>query len=371
MTLLVLSILALAGLSLCLSLWAIRRDVPLNWRFALPEALPEVGAPRFETVLDYTAPEGQAHAPAIIQGPVGFSVIWFQGSAEAQPDVDIFASHVTRDGDGWQASAPERHLTRGALADAFEPRQLVVTLGNTIQNDAAPGHLYTTAVSVGGWAMAAIAGVAMGARGPVRASKLNLSPILNRSFLVKSPMVAYGDGSHALPTYFEMGSTYGALVRFDPRGRVRDQRRMTGTGVKPIQPMIVPLDATRALAFLRDFDRSGTLWLSRTSDGGQSWSRAEALEIANPSAPVAALSLGEGRILVAMNDDADHPDVLRLVLSGDEGATWHEVYRFTGEGALRYPMLRRVGDDIALAYSTGGKGGIRVHVFNGPWVAAQ
>ncbi|SHL38674.1 BNR repeat-like domain-containing protein [Roseovarius marisflavi] len=371
MTPLVLSILALAGLSLCLSLWAIRRDVPLNWRFALPEALPKGGAPRFETLLDYTAPEGQAHAPAIVQESGGFSVIWFQGSAEAQPDVDIFASHITRDGDAWQASAPERHLTRGALADAFEPRQLVVTLGNTIQNDAAPGHLYTTAVSVGGWAMAAIAEVAMGARGPVRASKLNLSPILNRSFLVKSPMLAYGDGSHALPAYFEMGPTYGALVRFDPRGRVRDQRRMSGTGVKPIQPMIVPLDATRALAFLRDFDRSGTLWLSRTSDGGQSWSRAEALDMANPSAPVAALALGDGRILMAMNDDADHPDDLRLALSRDEGATWQEVYRFTGEGALRYPMLRRVGDDIALAYSTGGKRGIRVHLFNGLWLAAQ
>ncbi|MDA3856924.1 MAG: exo-alpha-sialidase [Roseovarius sp.] len=366
-----LAILALAGLSLCLSLWAIRRDVPLNWRFARPEALPDGGAPRFETLLEYTTPEGQAHAPAIVQGRDGFSVIWFQGAAEAKPDVDIFAVHFTRESDGWQASEPARHLTREALARAFEPRQLVVTLGNTIQNDAAAGHLYTTVVSVGGWAMAAIADVAMGANGPFRADKLNLSPILNRSFLVKSPMLAYADGSHALPAYFEMGAAYGALVRFDARGRVRDQRRISGTGVKPIQPMIVPLDATRALAFLRNFDRSGTLWSSRTTDGGQSWSRAEALEIANPGAPVAALSLGNGRILMAMNDDADAPDVLRLALSEDEGASWRHLHRFKGEGALRYPMFARVGDDIALTYSTGGKGGIRVHLFNAAWVAAQ
>lgn len=366
-----LAILVLAGLSLCLSLWAIRRDVALDWRFALPEAMPEAGAPRFETVLDYTAPEGQAHAPAILQDAHGFSVIWFQGSAEAQPDVDIFAAHMTREGDGWQVSDPERHLTRGALARAFEPRQLVVTLGNTIQNDTAPGRLYATAVSVGGWAMAAIADVEMGLRGPVRASKLNLSPILNRSFLVKSPMVAYADGSHALPAYFEMGPTYGALVRFDARGRVRDQRRMVGTGVKPIQPMIVPLDQSRAVAFLRDFDRSGCLWLSRTSDGGQSWSRAQALEIANPSAPVAALALGVGRIVMAMNDEADRFDALTLALSEDEGESWRSLHRFTGEGALRYPMLARVGDEIALTYSTNGKRGIRVHLFNAAWVLAQ
>ena len=366
-----LAILVLAGLSLCLSFWAIRRDVPLSWRFARPEVLPDAGAPRFETVLNYTVPEGQAHAPAIVRGRGGFSVIWFQGAAEAKPDVDIFAVHFTRDGEGWKASEPARHVTREALARAFEPRQLLVTLGNTIRNDAAADHLYTTVVSVGGWAMAAIADVAMGANGPVRASKLNLSPLLNRSFLVKSPMLAYADGSHALPAYFEMGATYGALVRLDARGRVRDQRRISGTGVKPVQPMIVPLDATRALAFLRDFDRSGTLWLSRTNDGGQSWSPAEALAIANPGAPVAALSLGNGRILMAMNDDADAPDALRLALSEDEGASWRHLHRFEARGALRYPMLSRVGSDIALTYSTGGKRGIRVHVFNAAWVAAQ
>jgi len=366
-----LAILALAGLSLCLSLWSIRRDVPLNWRFARPEALPDTRTPRFETLLEYTIPEGQAHAPAIVQDGNGFLVIWFQGSAEAKPDVDIFAVHFTREGEVWNGSEPARHLTREALARALEPRQLVVTLGNTIQNDAAPGHLYTTAVSVGGWAMAAIADVATGARGPVRASKLNLSPILNRSFLVKSPMVSYADGSHALPVYFEMGATYGALVRFDARGRVRDQRRMSGSGIKAVQPMIVPLDATRALAFLRDLDRSGTLWLSRTSDGGQSWSPAEALAIANPNAPVAALSLGNGRILMAMNDDADAPDALRLAVSEDEGASWRHVHRFEARGALRYPMLARVGDDIALTYSTDGKRGIRLHLFNAAWVMAQ
>ncbi|WP_297770710.1 exo-alpha-sialidase [uncultured Roseovarius sp.] len=364
-------ILALAALSLCLSVVAMRRDAPLEWRFALPAPLPVAGPARFETVLDYTVPDGQAHAPAIVAREGGFAVLWFQGSAEAQPDVDIYGVEGTRQAEGWRVSDPAPVVTRAWLARAFEPGQLVVTLGNTIENEGRAGHLYTTAVSVGGWAMAAIADVAMGPEGPRHARKLNLSPLLNRSYLVKSPMVAYEDGSHGLPAYFEMGTTYGALVRFDSRGRVRDQRRISAQGAKVIQPMIVPLDRARAIAFLRDFDRSDVLWLSHTKDGGRRWSQAQRTDLPNPSAPVAALGLGQGRVLMAANTDPLEPDAMILSLSEDEGETWRPLHRFDGKGSLRYPMLRRVGEDIVLSYSTGGKQGITAHIFNAAWVTGR
>lgn len=201
------------------------------------------------------------------------------------------------------------------------------------------------------------------------ARKLNLSPVLGRSNLVKSPMVRFADGSTGLPAYFEMGSTFGLLARFDCDGRVRDTRRMAGAG-KPIQPMIVPLSETRAIAFLRDFDPSKKLLVSRTEDGGQSWSTVEASDVFNPSSPVAALGLGEGRILLAVNDLEEAPDTLRLVLSEDEGASWQELKRFEGVGALRYPMLRRLGSgEIVLSYSKGTKQGVVAHLFNQAWVA--
>src|SRR6056297_55784 len=366
-----LAILALAALSLGLSAVAIRRDHPLCWRFALPAPLPATGAGRFRTVLDHRPESGHAHAPAIVPQEDGFGVLWFEGSAEAQPDVDIWAVALRRQGDTWQVSAPAPHLTRAALGRAMVPGQLVVTLGNTIAHDGRPGHLLATVVSVGGWAMAAVADVTMSRAGPVTARKLDLSPILNRSFLVKSPMPAYEDGSHALPAYFEMGPTFGALVRFDEAGRVRDRRWMRSRRARVIQPMIVPLDARRALALLRDFDRSGTLWLSRTGDGGQSWSDPEPADRPNPSAPVAALALGDGRIVMAANDDGAAPDALILSVSEDEGATWRERHRLTGPGTLRYPMLCRVGDEIVLVHSTAGKHGIAAHVFDAGWLAGQ
>lgn len=368
---LALAILALGLLSLGLGAWSVRRDRPPCWRLARPAPVPVSGPGRFETVFEHSLAEGQAHAPAICERPDGFAVIWFEGSAEAQPDVDIHGVEVARRDGGWRVSGPAPVLTRGDLAAVLEPAQLVVTLGNTIEHEGAPGHLLATAVSVGGWAMASVADVAMGRGGAVRARRLDLSPLFNRSFLVRSPMLAYADGTHALPAYFEMGPTFGALVRLDERGRVRDRRRMRAQGTRVIQPMIVALDERRALAFLRDFDRSGVLWLSRTADGGQSWSAPARTARANPSAPVAALSLGRGEILMAANDDPGAPDSLILSLSRDEGTTWREIHRIAGPGMLRYPMLRRAGEEIVLVHSTNAKRGIAVHVFDAAWVARR
>ena len=364
-------ILGLAVISLGLGVWSVRRDVPLDWRFALPEPVEAQGAPVFETVFDYAPATGQAHSPGIALHDDGFSVLWFEGSEEAQADVDIHAARFLRETEGWMRGDTGPLVTRGALGAAMDPRQIVVTLGNTIENEARPDALFATVASVGGWAMASIVDLRMAGGQPAQARKLTLSPFLNRSHLVKSPMVAYADGSMALPAYFEMGSTYGVLVRFDGEGRVRDTRRIAGAG-KPIQPMVVPLSETRAVAFLRDFDPSHRLLISRTEDGGQNWSPVVATEVANPSSPVAALGLGGARILMAVNDVADRPELLRLVLSEDEGETWRVLRSFEGDGALRYPMLRRLrSGEIVLSYSKGTKRGVVAHVFNPAWIEAQ
>ncbi len=358
--------LLLAGVSVALSLWAIARDRPLEWRFAVPEPVAPEGAPFFGTVLNYAPESGQAHSPGIVVEEGGFRVLWFEGSAEAQADVDVLGARFEPVDGVWQQTETGPYLTRAGLSKAMEPAQIVVTLGNTIENEARPGGLWATVASVGGWAMASIVDVARD--GPAR--RLDLSPVLGRSNLVKSPMVAFADGSMGLPAYFEMGSTFGLLARFDENGRVRDTRRMAGWG-KPIQPMIVPLSQTRAVAFLRDFEQSKKLLVSRTEDGGQSWSPVAPREVFNPSSPVAALALGDGRILMAMNDLEDAPDVLRLVLSEDEGESWRELGCFEEAGALRYPMLRRLGSgEIVLSYSKGTKRGVMVHVFNQAWVEA-
>ena len=366
------AIAGLAGLSLLLTAWAAWRDSPPVWRFAAAQDIAMTpGPPRLETVFDYRVEEGQAHSPAILLRKDGFELLWFEGSHEAQADVDIHHARFRKSADGWQEVARGARITRGGLGSAMIPRQLVVTLGNTVENDARDEGVFATVVSVGGWAMASIADVTMGPDGPVEARKLNLSPFLNRSHLVKSPMVRFADGSHGLPAYFELGAAHGVLVRFDERGRVRDTARMAGSG-KPIQPMIVPFTARDAVALLRDFEPSGKLLQSRTTDGGRTWSPALPTDLHNPSAPVAALAIGQGRILMVANDDPDGGDRLSLLASDDRGESWRLLRVLEENAAIaRYPVLRALPDGgLLLAYSTGNKTGLRVRILHGDWGAS-
>lgn len=371
MTLAQTGIAGLAALSVLLTLWAVWRDSPPLWRFDMPRPLAMTsGDPRIETVFDYRVEKGQAHSPAILLRDQGFELLWFEGSQEAQADVDIHHAAFRRFPEGWQEVARGPRITRGGLGDIMQPRQLVVTLGNTVDNAVRTDGVFATVVSVGGWAMASVADVTMQEIGP-NARKLNLSPFLNRSHLVKSPMVRFVDGSQGLPAYFELGAAHGVLVRFDAQGRVRDTARMAGKG-KPIQPMIVPLDEGHAVAFLRDFEPSGRLLISYTANGGRKWSPVVPTDLPNPSAPVAALNLGNGRILMAANDDPDGGDRLSLLVSDDRGESWRvlQVLEENGAGA-RYPMLgTSPGGGLILTYSVGNKTGLRVHVLHGDWAAA-
>lgn len=364
--------------SLCLSAIALWRDQKLNWQFKAPQKLPDASAARFETLLDYSVASGQAHSPAVQLTQDGFNLYWFQGSKEAHTDVDIYGLPYGLTDAGWQPQAdPAPLITRENLGAVFEPSQLVITLGNVTQNDAAANCVFATVVSLGGWAMASIADIRLSGLRPIHARKLNLSPLLGRSHLVKSPMVAYADGSHGLPAYYEVKHVFSELVRFGPDGRVRDKRRMTA-GQQAIQPMIVPLDDTSALAFLRNYSASETRQLIlRSDDGGRNWTALPDCGLPNPQAPVAALALGDGRILIAFNDHETRPDLFRLALSQDEGQSWRRIHTLEdGDGdhekAARYPVMRALPcGDILLTYSVGQKRGVRAHLFNLAWINAQ
>lgn len=360
--------LALAGIALALAAFAFASRPAPEWRFAAPDLPDPALEASFETVFAYRSPEGTAHAPAIIPGGAegDFALLWFDGIRESHNDVRILGVTYPEGG------APAEVLTRQSVSADMVPAQTVLTLGNTIGDGA--GGLFATTVSLGGWAASSVTHLP-GAGGVLaEGRRLNLSPLLARSHLVKSPVVAMADGGHVLPTYFEMGNAYGVAARLDAAGRVRGQSDMRG-GPLAIQPMIVPTSQTEAVALLRNFAPSGRVLLaSWTEDGGQTWSAPQALDLPNPSAPVAAVPLSDGRLLMAFNTASDHADTLGFAVSGDGGRTWEQgaVLGAQGGGALRYPMMRVLGDGrIALTYSNGGKSGIAAHVFTESWAVQR
>ncbi|SPH20849.1 hypothetical protein ASD8599_01591 [Ascidiaceihabitans donghaensis] len=341
----------------------------LNWAFDVSTPVIQTGdRPKFETVFEYTSPVGTAHAPAIQMQPDGFAVFWFDGLRESHNEVIIKTADFTRnDAGGWDAAPAKKLFNKEQLAAVTHPPQKILTLGNTIQQGTTDNTFLATIVSVGGWAAASIAQVQMQGDDPAEVRKLSLSPFLNRSHLVRAPTVPYADGSVAIPAYLELGNALGDFVRVDDAGFVRDKRRMTH-GRFAIQPMVVPFDADNAVALMRNFDDdTDRLIATWTKDGGRHWSAPELLDLPNPNAPVAAVSLGPQTLVMAYNET---PSILHLAVSQDQGRTWDTVHTLEqGGGDVRYPAMALLPDgDVLLTYSTGSKKSIKAVVFNAAWV---
>ena len=353
----------LAGLIALLAVLGLWLRPSPEWGFQIQPGADVSLPPEFNTVFNYPSPEGTAHAPAIRVLEEGFELFWFDGIRESHNDVRILATTV-KEG---QATAVAEKLSRQTLSRSITPRQEILTLGNPVA-DGRDGML-VTAVSLGGWAAASVVQIEDGT-----AQALNLSPLLNRSHLVKSPVLQGIGGNRILPTYFEMGRAYGVAAVLDSGARVRGLARMPGD-MAGIQPLIIPLSEGDAVALLRRFDGTTDRLLStRTQDGGRTWSPLRKTELPNPSAPVAGVRLSDGRILIAYNDAPDRADVLRFAVSDDGGERWTKGRVIDGpeRGDLRYPMMRVLSDGrIALTYSEGSKAVIVAHVFSATWALEQ
>lgn len=363
------------SLSLLFTAYALITEEPLSWEFALAEPPANDGEPLFTTVFDYDSSPASAHSPSIRVFEDHVQVVWFEGTRESHRDVVIKSVDITLEDEqtGWAAQNISKFFDRQALANATQPPQKIWSLGNTIQLADGEDAALATVVSVGGWAASSIARVEFAGNEVSAVRKLRLSPMLNRSHLVRNSTFRYADGSVAIPAYFEMGNAFGELVRLDRAGNVADKQRITQNRFA-IQPEVVVLAPKRAVALSRNFDKnSDRLIASWTTDGGQSWSDPKLLELPNPNSPVAAIRLNDGRILMAFNDDPTHNKTLALAISANEGHVWKRIAVLeTGEGNVRYPDFAKMPDGtLLLTYSFGSKKGIRAHVFNTAWVDAQ
>lgn len=352
-------VLAVAGLFL--------RPVP-HWSFELGTPATLGTGAEFETIFEHNSQLGVAHAPAFAVRDGALELVWFDGIRESHNDVEIF--HATVPLNTYSATPGAPILSRQKMSNAMMPRQTILTLGNTIFDAADTGY-FVTVVTLGGWAAAGIAhwdpdgGVGR---------KLNLSSVIARSHLVRSPMVGMQDGFRLVPAYFEVSEGYGVTALVDAQNRVRGQGTMRGE-FAGIQPMIVPLSDKRAVALLRKFDKRQTQMLvSWTEDGGASWSSPQQTNIANPNAPVAAVRLEDGRVLMAYSVAEDDARTLRFATSDDDGASWIQGRKIdtSDTGSLRYPMMAVLPDGrIALTYSSGTKTSVLLHVLSADWAVAQ
>ena len=134
-------------------------------------------------------------------------------------------------------------------------------------------------------------------------------------------------------------------------GEPADRRR------RPIQPTLARRSNGDIVAYCRDSGGPPNRVLESVShDEGQSWSLAVDTDLANPGSSLAALTLADGRWLLAYNDTESGRRRLAVSLSDDEGRSWpHKRYLEqdeSGAAEFSYPTAIQTRDGrIHVTYS--------------------
>lgn len=302
-----------------------------------------------------------AHASTLLAFPEGLPwsvlALWFAGSKEAAPDVQIVASRFERVSGQWTSA--EVLVDRLTLA-----QQLgfgITRLGNPVAWFDAQDrlHMMVVATGLGGWAASRIvhmrqqsASVELRADAWSVQRVLPLSWLWNYSFLVRTAPLALTDGGVVLPVYFELGKLFPYIVRLDGDGQFRSAVRMTQQA-HLLQPQLLPLDATHWLALLRNGNPDRKLGALETRNGGADWQDSPSLATDNPDAAVAALRLGNGVFVMAHNATTDSRRILDLSVSSN-GRDWQRMEHLahsTNQLEFSYPALTWADDALWVSYT--------------------
>lgn len=278
---------------------------------------------------DLPRPTPSAHAATVAEvltdevGPVRLVAAWFGGSREGAADVSLYQSEWSG-GQSWQ---PAHEMMNRQDAERQLGRN-IRKLGNPLLMSE-PGrlHLFFVSVSYGGWAGSAINRSLSDDGGATwsTAQRIVTSPFFNLSTLVRNPGTWYQGGSLGLPVYHEFINKHGEWLRLDPDGRVLGKSRMAMP--RPtLQPAVVAMNATHAVAALRDSGPGpNQIQWSETRDGGLSWTHKSARDIPNPNSAAAMIGLRDGTLLMACNPIPGNRNRLSLLRSTDQGDTWDLV----------------------------------------------
>ncbi len=302
------------------------------------------------------------HAASLIALKDGaVRAFWFAGSREGAPDVVINSSVFDPRAARW--SAPTVVMSRVSAEKGLS--RYIAKLGNPVPARMADGRmqLFFVTVSIGGWAGSSISSVISDDEGLTwtKPQRLIASPLINLSTLVKSPALQFSDGRLGLPAYHEWIGRFGELLRIQD-GQIIDKRRMS-SGRGAIQPTVFVDNAQEASAFFRQARPSSQVKqipVSETKDAGQTWKIAKDLEIPNPNAAVASLTLSDGTRLMVLNNIEVGRSRLVMVMRKANSLDWEVIQVLEDDEALpsdqrreySYPYLITVqGDDAHLAYT--------------------
>jgi predicted neuraminidase len=308
------------------------------------------------------SPCTQNHAANLTVLPDGdLACVWFGGTQEGLSDIDVYMSRLPAGGEQWQ---PPVRLSGDTERSEQNPLLFPAPDGRLI--------LFHTAQQSGHQDRAAIR-MCISEDGGDRfgpATSLATDP----GTFVRQPVVVNTRGDWLLPVFFcrtPSGrswqgdlDTSGVLISQD-QGRTWRRAEVPGS-VGAVHMNIVPLDGGEMVAAYRS-RWADHVYLSRSTDGGLSWTAPEPLLLPNNNSSVQMIRLRGGQLALVHNHssaaDASERRVSLYDDIGEEDSGGSEPNTAPGRaafwGAARSPL------SIALSHDAGRNWGQPIHLETG------
>lgn len=295
------------------------------------------------------------HASTMARLPNGeMMTAWFGGTREGASDVSIYASICSPRDNQW--SEPFLLVDRAHLQK--DVARSIRKLGNPllyVQDGRL--HLFVVSVSYGGWSASSINHAWSDDSGKTWSTfhRLQLSPLLNISSLVRCAPIALSEGAIGIPVYHELINKYGEWLVLDKNGQILDKTRIP-SDCNALQPAIISLNQNEALAFMRNGDSyaGGKISVAKTEDGGVSWDQSADLPIHNPNSGISVLRIQDGSLLLAGNSSSGRSILNLWKNAGKLSDKWELVAQLenTRENEFSYPcLLQDENGDVHLSYT--------------------
>lgn len=301
--------------------------------------------------------------------------VWYGGTEEGHADVALFISTLV---DEW--SPPHAFVDRASTEAGLD--RFIRKIGNPaihVWPDGAIGVFYVS-VSIGGWGASTINYLESrdGGWTWTEPKRLVTSPFLNISTLVRTQPLVRSDGSIELPVYHEFIGKFSESLHLKRDLTILGKHRISW-GKHSLQPAIAPLTPSDSLALLRYAGAPpGHVLVSKSSNTGQQWNTPEPTNLPNPNSAVAVLNLGDGRLLMALNDTEDDRYRLSLALGSADKEGWRvikvleeEANTAEEEFEFSYPSITRDESGLIHVVYTWNQKRIRHMAFNTAWLTSE
>ncbi len=273
------------------------------------------------------APFESCHASTIVELRNGdLLAAWFGGSAEGNPDVDIWGTR--RAGGRW--STPRKLASEPGVACynpvLFHTREGLLWLYYRFGPDPARWVCGRRWSADDGRTWSEVEYLGAGLYGPIRAKPL----ILEDGTIVGGTSVeSYRSWACWIERSVDQGRTWSKFgpITISPEFACSkasldlpsevpgsDEWRHT---VGIIQPAVVSLGGQRLRLYARSTSRTARICVADSFDSGITWGRARPIELPNPNSGIDAVALRDGRVVLAYNHSDRARTPLNLAVSGD------------------------------------------------------